>query len=136
VFLAGRFAYKIKKPVDLGFLDFSTLEKREYDCREEVRLNRRLAPTVYLGVVPIVQTAGGIAVEGQGGELLEWAVKMRRLPAEATMLARLGRGEVDESLVEELARRVAAFHAGAVRGRRVTACASYAAVARTLRELL
>ena len=56
VFLAGRYVYKIKKPVQLGFLDFSTLERRRHFCEEEVRLNRRLAPTVYLGVVPVTAT--------------------------------------------------------------------------------
>ena len=79
VFLAGGHAYKIKKPVDLGFLDFTTLEKRRHFCEEEVRLNRRLAPTVYLGVVPVTRT--GDAVESEGtGEVVEWAVKMERLP--------------------------------------------------------
>src|SRR5579862_3831585 len=71
VFLAGEFAYKIKKPVSLGFLDFSTLDKRRHFCEEEVRLNRRLAQEVYCGVVPI--TAAGIE---QPGETVEWAVKM------------------------------------------------------------
>src|SRR5205807_877750 len=66
VFLAGPFAYKVKKPVNLGFLDFSTLEKRRHFCDEEVRLNRRLAPTVYLGVVPIAHTARGIQMEAPG----------------------------------------------------------------------
>ena len=59
VFLAGPYVYKVKKPVNLGFLDFSTLEKRLHFCEEEVRLNRRLAPHVYLGVVPVVRTAKG-----------------------------------------------------------------------------
>src|SRR5580700_6621474 len=75
VFLAGPFVYKLKKPVNLGFLDFSTLEKRRHFCEEEVRLNRRLAPTVYLGVVPITRTPTGIQMEGTG-ETIEWAVKM------------------------------------------------------------
>src|SRR5690349_484973 len=66
VFLAGPYAYKVKKPVDLGFLDFSSLEKRRHFCEEEVRLNRRLAPTVYLGVVPVVSTPTGPKMEGSG----------------------------------------------------------------------
>ena len=93
VFLAGPFAYKIKKPVNLGFLDFSTLEKRRHFCDEEVRLNRRLAPTVYHGVVPISRSGSGVKVEG-AGEPIEWAVKMERLPEEATLQKRLQRGEV------------------------------------------
>src|SRR5436305_15161747 len=79
VFLAGDFVYKVKKPVALGFLDFSTLEKRRHYCEEEVRLNRRLAPHVYLGVVPVTQAGGRLAVEGDG-EPVEGAVTMRRLP--------------------------------------------------------
>src|ERR1700722_10592200 len=66
VFLAGSFVYKLKKPVNLGFLDFSTLEKRKHFCEEELRLNRRLAPTVYRGVVPITKTENGIQMEGSG----------------------------------------------------------------------
>src|SRR5262249_38397384 len=66
VFLAGPHAYKVKKPVDLGFLDFTTLEKRRHFCAEEVRLNRRLAPAVYLGVVPVTRTGRAVQTEGQG----------------------------------------------------------------------
>lgn len=66
VFLAGEFVYKVKKPVDLGFLDFTTLEKREHFCHQEVRLNRRLAPDVYLGVVPVVETEGGLRFDVEG----------------------------------------------------------------------
>src|SRR5262245_61838149 len=90
VFLAGKHVYKIKKPVELGFVDFSTLEKRRHFCEEEVRLNRRLAPEVYLGVVPITRRGASIAIEGEG-EPVEWAVKMVRLPDEATLLRRLER---------------------------------------------
>src|SRR5262245_59132600 len=93
VFLAGDHVYKVKKPVSPGFLDFSTLEKRLHACNEEVRLDRRLAPGVYLGVVPVVRVGDGVRVEGQG-EAIEWAVKMRRLPDEATFLERLRRDEL------------------------------------------
>jgi aminoglycoside phosphotransferase family enzyme/predicted kinase len=109
VFLAGPFAYKVKKPVNPGFLDFSSLEKRHHFCQEEVRLNRRLAPDVYLGVVPIVRADGGLRVEG-AGEPVEWAVKMRRLPEGVTLHERLPRDEVSAELVEALARTIADFH--------------------------
>src|SRR5215475_13383350 len=72
VFLAGAYVYKVKKPVELAFLDFSTLEKRLHFCRQEVRLNRRVAPDVYLGVVPVVRTTSGLKWEGEG-EAIEWA---------------------------------------------------------------
>src|SRR6516165_7816820 len=109
VFLAGPYAYKVKKPVNPGFLDFSTLEKRHHFCEEEVRLNRRLAPDVYLGVVPVVRIGSGLRFEGEG-EPVEWAVKMRRLPDGVTLHERLGRDEVGPGLVEAFARNMADFH--------------------------
>jgi aminoglycoside phosphotransferase family enzyme/predicted kinase len=133
VFLAGAYAYKVKKPADLGFLDFTTLERRRHDCDEEVRLNRRLAPRVYLGVVPVTRAGAALAVEG-AGEAVEWAVKMLQLPDGATLLNRLRRGEVDAALMESLARRVAAFHARAEGGDRVAAFGRFEVVAGNARE--
>src|SRR6266436_1727838 len=98
VFLAGPYAYKIKKPVALGFLDFSTLEKRRHFCEEEVRLNRRLAPAVYLGVVPITNSNNNLHVEG-AGQAVEWAAKLTRLPDKATLLERLHGGEIDADVI-------------------------------------
>ena len=135
VFLAGSFAYKIKKPVDMGFVDYSTLERRRHFCAEEVRLNRRLAPEVYLGVVPVTCRENAIRLEGTG-EVVEWAVKMTRLPDDATLRARLGRGELGTGALESLARRLAEFHAGADRGPRIAAGASFDSVARNARENL
>lgn len=81
VFLTDRYAYKLKKPVRYNFLDFSTLQARERNCAEEVRLNRRLAKDLYIGVVPLtVDTHGNVAPDA-GGEVIDWLVKMRRLPA-------------------------------------------------------
>ncbi len=133
VFLAGSFAYKIKKPVDLGFLDFSTLEKRHHFCHEEVRLNRRLAPEVYLGVVPITSGPTGLRVEGEG-PAVEWAVKMQRLPEEATMERRLQRGEVNEDLVTMLAHKVAQFHRQAEGGSAIATFGRFPTVARNIWE--
>jgi aminoglycoside phosphotransferase family enzyme/predicted kinase len=79
VFIASPFVFKMKKPVNLGFLDFSTLEKRHFFCRREVELNRRLAPEVYLGVVPIYKTTSGFSFNPEG-EIAEYAVKMKELP--------------------------------------------------------
>jgi aminoglycoside phosphotransferase family enzyme/predicted kinase len=133
VFLAGAYAYKVKKPVGLGFLDFTTLARRRHFCAEEVRLNRRLAPSVYLGVVPVAETPAGVRVEGDG-EAVEWAVKMTRLPAEATLERRLQRGEVGPAALGDLARKVAAFHARAERGARVSAFGRFDVVAGNARE--
>ena len=91
VFLAGPYAYMVKKPLNMGFLDYSTLERRRHFCEQEVSLNRRLAPTVYLGVVPVTSDATGVRMEGPG-TVIEWAVKMARLPDEATLRERLRRG--------------------------------------------
>lgn len=105
VLLTGEYAYKIKKPLDLGFLDFSTLDKRLAACREEVRLNRRLAPDLYLDVVPITGTPDAPRMDG-AGPAFEYAVKMRQFPAEAT-LDRLG---VTAAQIELIAQTVARFH--------------------------
>lgn len=135
VFLAGPHVYKLKKPVQLDFLDFSTLEKRLHFCREEVRLNRRLASEVYLGVVPVVWTASGLRVEGEG-EAVEWAVKMRRLPDAATLLERLRRSEVGAELVELLAGKIAAFHRTAETNDRIAAFGHFDAVAGLVLDVL
>jgi uncharacterized protein len=135
VFLAGRFAYKIKKPVALRFLDYSTLEQRRHFCELEVRLNRRLAPAVYLGVVPVTSDATGVRMEGRG-EALEWAVKMERLPEGAMLRERLRRGELGLEPVEALARRLAAFHAQAATGPTIAAYGRFGVVAANARENL
>ena len=111
VFLAGPFAYKLKKPVDMGFLDFTTLEKRRHFCDEEVRLNRRLAPAVYLGVAPI--TADG-RVRGAGA-VVEYAVEMVRLPGDRMLDEMLRRDAVTVADVERIADALADFHARADR---------------------
>jgi aminoglycoside phosphotransferase family enzyme len=133
VFLAGSRVYKIKKPVDLGFLDFSTLERRRHFCAEEVRLNRRLAPSVYHGVVPI-NRAGDRLVVDQPGDLVEWAVQMERLPPEATLRSWLQRGQGGPELIAALAGRLARFHADAEGGEAVAAFGRFAVVAGNARE--
>ncbi len=106
VFLVGERAYKLKKPIDLGFLDFSTLERRHHFCEEEVRLNRRLAPDLYLGVLPIGGTPEQPRV-GAAGEVLEYAVEMHRFPQESL----LDRCPLSPALIDRIAERLAAFHA-------------------------
>ena len=133
VFLAGPYAYKIKKPLNLGFLDFGTLEKRHHYCLEEVRLNRRLAPGVYLGVLPITAHQGEIRVDG-AGQVIEWAVWMERLPQEATLKERLARSEAAPDLFDALARKLAQFHAQAQSGEHISTCGRWEVVARNARE--
>ncbi len=107
--LTGEFAYKIKKPLDLGFLDFSSLAKRLRTCEEEVRLNRRLAPAIYLGVVPITGSPAAPRVNG-AGEAFEYAVKMRQFPADATLDRLDAQGGTTAAMVEAIAATLARFH--------------------------
>ncbi|HEX7272865.1 MAG TPA: AAA family ATPase [Casimicrobiaceae bacterium] len=110
VLLTGTHAYKIKKAIDFGFLDFTTLEARRRFCEEELRLNRRLAPTLYLQVVPITGSVDAPVVGGYG-EPLEYAVKMREFPQDALATRVLARGELAPTDIDALAEKVAAFHA-------------------------
>jgi aminoglycoside phosphotransferase family enzyme/predicted kinase len=112
IVLTGTFAYKIKKPVDLGFLDFTTLEKRQFFCREELRLNARLAPQIYLDVVPIGGTREAPRIGDEAGAI-EYAVKMLEFPQEALADRVLARGELTPRHVDLLAALVAEFHARA-----------------------
>jgi aminoglycoside phosphotransferase family enzyme/predicted kinase len=119
VFLAGQWVYKVKKPVDLGFLDFTTLERRRFFCEEEVRLNQRLTRDVYLGVVEL--TGADRLRIGGPGPVREVAVKMRRLPDDR-MLDRLVRDDrAEPALLEEIGRVVARFHAAAPTGGEIDA---------------
>ncbi|MBI4307724.1 MAG: AAA family ATPase [Chloroflexi bacterium] len=109
IFLTGNDVYKVKKPVDFGFLDFTTLEKRRHFCHEEVRLNRRLSPATYLGVVEINRRGETYHVGGQG-EVVEYAVHMRQLPRERMLDALLRRDAVTPDMVRRLAEKVVDFH--------------------------
>lgn len=133
VFLAGPYVYKVKKPLTLDFVDYGTLALRGHFCDQETILNRRLAPDVYLGVVPITQSPAGARVEGDG-PVVEWAVKMTRLPADATLGALLQRSEIRRDHLEALAQRIAAFHAGADRNAEIAAAGRFDVVANNARE--
>lgn len=109
LFITDSYVYKVKKPVDFGFLNFSTLDRRRFYCEEEVRLNRRLCPDVYLGVVEIRETPGGASFNGQG-RIIDYAVKMKRLPEERMLDRLVENNEVSEEQVREIARVVGRFH--------------------------
>jgi aminoglycoside phosphotransferase family enzyme/predicted kinase len=111
VFLTDRFAYKLKKPVCFEFVDFSTLESRHRACLEEVRLNRRLAGDVYLGVLPITRDRqGSLSIDGPG-QPLDWITKMRRLPADKALDDVLSRGQLTSEVARDLAHCIADFYA-------------------------
>lgn len=112
IVLTGPFAYKIKKPVKLDFIDASTLERRRHFCEEEVRLNRRLAPDLYLEVVAIRQREGRAAIGGDG-PVLDYAVRMRQFAAADELPALLAERAVDVADMAALAERLATFHANA-----------------------
>lgn len=119
VLLTGRYAYKIKKPLSLGFLDFSTLAARRHFCEEELRLNRRLAPELYLDVVAICGSPDAPRLASRDAQgAIEYAVKLQQFPQQCLLDRMLAGGELTHQHVDELARIVAAFHAGAMRATR------------------
>ena len=110
VFVAPPFAWKLKKPVNYGFLDFSTLELRRQDCENEITLNRRLAPRVYLGIEPICETRDGLAL-GAGGRVIEWAVKMREMNPERFLSHLLRTGAASPETMDRIIGRLRSFYA-------------------------
>jgi len=109
VFIADEFVYKVKKAGDFGFLDFSTLEKRRHFCGREIELNRRLTSDVYLEVLTISKTPDGFTF-GKGDTVVEYAVKMRRLPEHGFLNKRLARGEARAEDLDRIAARLKDFY--------------------------
>lgn len=109
VFLCGPYAYKLKKALNLGFLDFTTLDKRKFYCTEELRLNGRLAPELYLAVVPITGTPEQPQLGGPGAAI-EYAVKMRRFPQEALLSNRADQQRLEKTHIDQIIAQVADFH--------------------------
>ena len=109
LFLTGEKVFKLKKPVNFGFLDFSTLELREHFCRAEVELNRRLAPEIYLGVRAITRRGDGIELDGSG-EVVDWLVEMRQLDQDRLGVPMLERGHLDESHIDQLVEILVPFY--------------------------
>jgi len=118
VFLTRNFVYKVKKAVDLGFLNFTTLEKRRFFCEKELELNRRLCGDMYLEVVPINRSKV-IKIKGEG-EAVEYAVKMKRMPQEKMMSKLLEENKVDSKLVDRIAKILVDFHSKVETNRRIS----------------
>jgi aminoglycoside phosphotransferase family enzyme/predicted kinase len=136
VFLVGDRVYKAKKPVSLwGFLDYSTPERRRLMCEEEVRIGRRFAPEVYLGVLPVVRRGGRLAVGGEG-EVVDHVVEMVRVPRGASLAERVEAGTASEADVRAVARMLAAVHDSADRGPEVARAGRPVVFARVLRRNL
>ncbi len=132
VFLTRNFVYKIKKAVDFGFLDFSTLEKRRFFCEKELDLNRRLCGDMYLEVVPITKSEV-VKINGEGTPV-EYAVKMKRIPEEKIMTRLLEEGKVDQKLVDRMARIIAEFHKKAEASKSIGEFGSLPMIERNWRE--
>ncbi len=134
VFLVGEDVFKVKKPVDLGFLDFRTLAQRLVACQAEVSLNSRLADGIYLGVVPIRCEPGGHAHVGGSGEIIDYAVHMRRLPEGPRADVRLAAFALTAAMVDEIATKVARFHETCREGVDTRAFGTQAAIERNMEE--
>ena len=115
VFLAGDRVFKIKKPVNFGFLDFSTLDKRQRYCNAELQLNRRLCPDIYLEVVPLTREDGGFRLDGTG-EVVEWVLVMKRMPEQGLMNRLLEQDEIDRPDMDRIVNRLVPFYQAADSG--------------------
>ncbi len=133
VFLTDDYVYKVKKSVNLGYLDYTTLDKRHFYCQREVELNRRLCPDAYLGVVPISRDKGNISIEGQG-EVIEYAVKMRRLPQQAMMDRLLANNQVSPQMVTNVAQKLVEFHQQAETNANISAFGNLDAITKNTEE--
>jgi len=118
VFIGDEFVYKIKKPVNFGFLDFSTLEKRNYYCKKEVELNSRFSKDVYLGVYPVTFNGTKYAINGKG-DIVDYAVKMRRLSDEDLLKTRFKKDTVTSEDIKRIGEAIAAFHKTSLRSKEI-----------------
>ena len=147
VFITPRFVFKVKKPVDFGFLDFTTIDKRRHFCTEEVRLNSRLSPGVYLGVVPVTVEDGtprmgglpcmegkGVAPEYVVEYAVDYAVMMRRLPDSGMLDAMIRRGDVTPEVIGRVAETVSAFHGRAEGGPHISEFGSVEVIRKNTEE--
>jgi aminoglycoside phosphotransferase family enzyme len=119
VVVADEFVYKIKKAVNFGFLDFLSLEKRAYYCHQEVELNRRLAEDIYLGVIPVRFDGRRYSLRSEQGEVVDYAVKMRRIPEDKLMKSLFEKGALTHTHLKKVAQVLAKFHSEARRSREI-----------------
>jgi len=133
VFLTDDYVYKVKKPVNLGYLDYTTLDRRYFYCQREIELNRRLCPDAYLGVVPISRDKGNISIDAQG-EVIEYAVKMRRLPQQAMMNVLLANNQVSSQMITSVAQKLVTFHQRAETNANISAFGNLDAITQNTEE--
>ena len=133
LFFTGRYVYKVKKPVDFGFLDFTTLEKRKFFCLQEVKLNSRLSPDVYLGVEEIREENGRISLGGQG-KIIEYAVKMKELPSEGMLIRLVSEGKAKPELMDRIALKIATFHREAETSNEIAGFGNVSVIKKNMQE--
>jgi len=133
VFIAGKLVYKVKKPLNLGFLDFTTLEKRRHFCEQEVKLNSRFSEGIYLGVVSICQSGSGVNLSGDGEEI-EVAVLMSLIPEDRIMTNMLKHDLITGEILDKIADKIAYFHSNAARGPGIASFGSIEVIYQNLRE--
>jgi hypothetical protein len=133
IFITDNLVYKIKKPVNFSFLNFTTLDRRRFYCNEEVLLNRRLCPDMYLGVVELRRTHTGASFSGEG-EIIDYAVKMRRLPEERMLDRLLSEDQVTVDDIRRIARTIAEFHLNAERNKEIDSFGSTESIKRNWNE--
>jgi hypothetical protein len=121
IFIAGDIVYKVKKPLKFDFLDFTSLEKRKFYCEEELRLNKRLAADTYLDITAISRDSQGNITLGRGVEIVDYAVRMKKLPADRMLKTLLLQGLADDRIMDNLAGKIAAFHQQAQTGGKIDA---------------
>jgi len=131
--LTGKYVYKVKKPVNFGFLDFTTLEKRKHFCEEEIRLNRRLCPEIYLDVVPITQKNDNIEISGDGN-IIDYAVKMKEFHQENVMTELLKKGKIDEEILDKIIDKLVQFYRSEKRSKEIDYFGSIQAVKNNIDE--
>lgn len=119
VFLTGKFAYKIKKPVNYGYLDFTSLAKRKYYCYQELKLNRRFSPEMYLDVLPLTEKNGQLKLGGNG-QAVEYVLKMKEIPQQYLMNLLLAKNKINKKILVKLAQIIAKFHAQAKSSKKIS----------------
>jgi hypothetical protein len=133
VALTGDYTYKVKKPVNFGFLDFTSLEKRKYFCEEELRLNRRLCPHIYLDVIPITQKNDEMELNGTG-KVVDYAVKMKEFPQDRIMTNLLKHGKITEETINEICAILTDFYNSGERSQEIDTYGDIAAVKKNIDE--
>ena len=134
VFLSGAYVYKIKKPLSLGFLDFTTLDKRKFFCQQEVDLNSRFSKDIYIGVTTIYESAAGVINLIGDGREIEYAVLMKIIPEDKILRNALALNLVDELIIDKVAAAIRAYHSGATGGPQISVFGTPEVIAQNVME--